>query len=302
VIASHELALRTVKLVGLVLALLWLVPSSSAATITVGSDLTQIPNATPFSCDVDASPCTLLSANVHTGNAYPRASPTKGKIVAFGIRTGVNSDSDTVTFRVGQLGSIGLGVAGKAVATGPKVNLTTPGIYTFPGPGPTINVWDVIGVDVTSTDTLSVACGNGAYYDAFRPVLPDGGPLTVALSNAPCELMVNAEVQPSSVFKFSKLQGNFKKGIAWLTVSVPGPGELSLSGNGVRKAVGPTDARASMKVDAAGDVKLKVVPKGRAKGTLEESGRVKLKVNVTFTPIGGDPATESVKVKLKKKL
>ena len=40
--------------------------------------------------------------------------------------------------------------------------------------------------------------------------------------------------------------------------------------------------------------------KGKKKRKLNETGKVKLNVAVSYTPSGGDPSTHSVKVKLKK--
>ena len=42
--------------------------------------------------------------------------------------------------------------------------------------------------------------------------------------------------------------------------------------------------------------------KGKKKRKLNETGKVKLNVAVTYTPTGGDPSTQSVKVKLKKNI
>ena len=41
---------------------------------------------------------------------------------------------------------------------------------------------------------------------------------------------------------------------------------------------------------------------GKKRKKLNKTGKVKLSVAVTYTPTNGDPGTESVKVKLKKKL
>ena len=44
------------------------------------------------------------------------------------------------------------------------------------------------------------------------------------------------------------------------------------------------------------------MPKGKKKRKLNETGKVKLNVAITYTPTGGVPSTQSLKVKLKKKL
>ena len=51
-------------------------------------------------------------------------------------------------------------------------------------------------------------------------------------------------------------------------------------------------------VTAPGAVELLIKARGKKKRKLNETGKVK--PNVTFTPTGGDPSTQSRKLKLKK--
>lgn len=51
---------------------------------------------------------------------------------------------------------------------------------------------------------------------------------------------------------------------------------------------------------APGAVKFLIKAKGKKRKTLNEAGKVKLKPKITFTPTGGDPSTQSTKLKLKK--
>ena len=97
--------------------------------------------------------------------------------------------------------------------------------------------------------------------------------------------------KPSNRFKFGKLKRNRKNGTAKLAVILPGAGRVSLSGKGV---VGRS-------VSGTGTVKLLIKAKGKSKRTLRRTGKVKVKVKVAFTPTGGDPNTQSKKVKLEKK-
>ena len=50
-----------------------------------------------------------------------------------------------------------------------------------------------------------------------------------------------------------------------------------------------------------GSAQLLIKAKGRKKRKLKKNGKVKLNVGITYTPTGGDPATQSLKVKLRKK-
>ena len=104
----------------------------------------------------------------------------------------------------------------------------------------------------------------------------------------------------SAVFEFSNaITRNKKKGTATLTVDAPNPGELTGSGKGVKVAGA---AVISKPVLAPGEVKLTIKAKGKKKATLKKTGKVTVKPNITYTPTGGDPGTQVVKVKLKKKL
>jgi hypothetical protein len=100
-----------------------------------------------------------------------------------------------------------------------------------------------------------------------------------------------APPQPSNKFGFGKVKLNKVKGTANLTLVLPGPGSLALSGKGVKKVV--RSAKAASKVG------IPIVALGKAKSTLEETGTVKLTLKTTFTPVGGSANTLSHPLKLK---
>ena len=109
---------------------------------------------------------------------------------------------------------------------------------------------------------------------------------------------------PSNAFTIDKVKRNTKNGTAKMTVTVPGPGELALSGKLVKSQRRPARSahrRVAKPVSAAGSVELKVKPKGKAKKKLKKKGKAKVKVDVTYTPTGGTSATQSKKIKLKRK-
>jgi hypothetical protein len=110
-------------------------------------------------------------------------------------------------------------------------------------------------------------------------------------------LNVDALLDPTNEFTLARTRRNKKRGTATLTVRVPNPGELTVSGKGV-KASG---AAISKTVAAPGDVKLKIAAKGKKRRKLNDRGKVKLSPRLTFTPTGGAPNTETAKLKLKKK-
>ena len=113
---------------------------------------------------------------------------------------------------------------------------------------------------------------------------------------------VPAAFPPLNLFSIGKTKRNKAKGTASLLVSVPGPGEIDLTGNKVKPVERSAGRRYAKAVAAAGVVELPVKAKGKAKRKLRKKGKAKLKVSITFTPTGGTALTESAKVKLLKKL
>ena len=108
-------------------------------------------------------------------------------------------------------------------------------------------------------------------------------------------LNISAVISPANTFSVDAITRNKKKGTAALTVNVPNPGDLSASGNGVMAA-----GAVSSKAIGPGESQLVIKAKGKKRRQLNEKGKVKLNVAVTYTPTSGDPRTQSVKVKLKK--
>src|SRR5262249_32960884 len=93
---------------------------------------------------------------------------------------------------------------------------------------------------------------------------------------------------------FGKLR-RVSNGTAKLQVKVPGPGTISLGGKGVKGASAQVAARKS-----ASTVTLRIRAKGKAKKTLNASGKVTLKATVTYTAPGAMPSVKKLKVKLSK--
>ena len=90
-------------------------------------------------------------------------------------------------------------------------------------------------------------------------------------------------------FRFGKVKRNRRQGTATLSVDVPDPGTLRLSGK-ARPVV--------EKVHAAGKVKLRVRARGRGKRTLDRTGRLKLTARVTYSAAGASPVTRVRPIRL----
>jgi hypothetical protein len=128
--------------------------------------------------------------------------------------------------------------------------------------------------------------------------LADGAsPETFSSPGGPIRINVTAVFVPTNTFTLGATKLNKKNGTATLTVNVPNPGELTATGKGVMAA---SRAVISKTVGAAGEVELVIRAKGKKARALSETGKVKIKPKITFTPTGGDPSTQSRKLKLKK--
>jgi hypothetical protein len=162
---------------------------------------------------------------------------------------------------------------------------------------------DIIGLHWHVASFSSSAC-------EFIPTIPDdyverSGDLGDGSSGdfiphgGPYRLNVSAVVKPSSAFTLGKAKDNKRRGTATIAATVPGPGVLLVSGKGVKSA---TAAAGSMTVTGPGTVMLTVKPVGKSKKRLGSTGKAKVNPTISYTPTGGDPSSQSIKVKLKKKL
>jgi hypothetical protein len=113
----------------------------------------------------------------------------------------------------------------------------------------------------------------------------------------PTALCSTPKPQPSPFFGrigVKRLKLDKKKGTATLLVNVSGPGKLTISGKGAKKA-----ARFS---HGAGVVKLPIKPVGKAKKSLARAGRAKLRLKLQFVPSGGSAEQLTKKLTLIKKV
>jgi hypothetical protein len=148
-----------------------------------------------------------------------------------------------------------------------------------------------------AVDAAHVYWANGT-NDAIGRANLDGSavkPRFIRGANFPCGVAVDPH-SPSPPLEFSLggVKKNKRKGTAKLTVNAPGPGELELAQT--TKVKGDEET-----VEAAGTEKLSIKPKGKAKKKLNAKGKAKVKAEVTYTPDGGSPNTDTKTVKLRKR-
>jgi Glucose / Sorbosone dehydrogenase len=153
-----------------------------------------------------------------------------------------------------------------------------------------LSVPDVSSFGEDADCRIYVASLNGPVYRLTEPAA--GGPVGCPQPQPPPP--PPSEPLPSNDFSFGRLKKNKKKGIAKLTVKLPGSGELQLAKTKKVKADNEV-------AEDEGKEKLQVKPKGKAKKALNRKGKAKVKAEVTYTPEGGEPNNESKTVGLKKR-
>ncbi|HSI81294.1 MAG TPA: hypothetical protein VK919_11670 [Solirubrobacterales bacterium] len=122
----------------------------------------------------------------------------------------------------------------------------------------------------------------------------DGFTASAANSLGSDTAAVTIEVRPASnLFRLGKAKRKRKRGTARLPATVPGEGRLVLRGRAVRRSRAST-ARART-------VRLRVKPRGRKLRRLEATGRARVRVKVTFRPVGGRERTLAKRVRLVKR-
>ncbi len=172
-------------------------------------------------------------------------------------------------------------------------------LNNFPASIP-VKPGDVLGLNLASpaqTACVFPAPGDSSLFRVGN--IADGGMEVFGNVNTNTRLNLSAVFVPSNTFSLGKPKLNKKKGTATLAVNVPNPGTLKASGKGVKAA--SAGAVISKQVSAAGKVKLVIRAKGKQAKTLKKKGTVKLKAKITYTPTGGEAATQTKKLKLKRK-
>lgn len=150
------------------------------------------------------------------------------------------------------------------------------------------------GSAVATACTLP-APGNTVFFRGGTLALGQEG--TINNPVAAQHLNISAPLDPTNAFEVGALTRSKRNGSATLAVTVPSPGELTGSGKGAKIA-----GASARKPVQTGSAQLLIRATGSKKRKLKENGKAKVKVNVTYTPAGGDPRTETVVVKLRKRV
>jgi hypothetical protein len=181
---------------------------------------------------------------------------------------------------------------------GPRA-LTPSVVNTFQTSLP-VKAGDVLGNNSKSpADNASYFPAPGESFVDRQPGLADGQTGSFLLSADPLRLNVSAVLEPTNTFTLGTITRHKAKGTATLEATVPNPGDLTVGGKGVKSAGGGTAV--TSKAVSGGPVQLTIRVKGKKKRKLNDTGRVKVKPMITYTPTGGAPNTQSRKVKLRKR-
>lgn len=195
--------------------------------------------------------------------------------------------------------------SGEAVWSGDYGRVIVNTVRTIGNQLLSVTVNDPAGGTVTSS-AGGISCG--AVCEA---VLPPGTPVSLsataakgfafagyggACAGSSCALTLEGGTKsvsagfvafkPNAKVKLDKAKG---KGV--LTVNLGAPGTLVLSGRKVKKQ--------TKSPPRAGKVKLPIAAKGKALAKLKDTGKVKVKLNLAYTPSGGTTTKQSKSVVLK---
>jgi hypothetical protein len=265
-------------LIGLVasLSLLSGVPSASAS-ITVG----QIAPGTPTSCSNSFEFLQVSSPDV----SYTM--PASGVITSWSHRSQVGM-GQTPTLKIYR--KVGDPASYQVVSHDGPHPVAPNTVVTFPASA-AVKAGDVLGI-TGQGGAANIGClhfGGTGQRGAHNGDLGASGTGDFELGTG--RLNVSAVLVPDNAFTLGGTVRNKKRGTATITVNVPNPGALTGSGNGVKvSAVAAT---------AAGPVTLKVRASGKKKRKLNQTGKVKVAPTILYAPTGGDPSSQSVKLKLK---
>jgi hypothetical protein len=258
--------------------------SPAGASVTIG----QVGDPNAGNCDAGLD---LVQLGVTSGNQY--MVPGNGTITSWTV-DGLG-DRGVLTMKIFRKvsDSARFQVVGHAGPQSRTAGGTT--ANTFPA-NIRVRAGDLLGLH-TVTATPCAFKDPGGRPAVFSGDLADGDTAMFEL-RAEFVLNIQAVFVPDNTFSLGRTTLNKKRGTATLTVSVPNPGELTGSGKDVKVA---SAAVISKTVTAPGDVKLTIRAKGKQKRKLNDTGKVTVKPRITYTPTGGDPSTQSRKLKLRKK-
>ena len=268
----------TAAIAMLALALGTAAAAPARASVTIG----QLPTAAPSpSCTVDAD---YLQPSVTGGNLY--IARQAGTITSWSTNSFASGGryvfkvfrrtSDPDVFQV--------------IARSAPHSLL-PGLNTVPVSIP-VRSGDMIGVNESGAPNSCTFGMSGDSVLSHPGDLPDGAAGEFSTVND-VRLNLSAVLVPSNDFTLGTVTRDRRRGSASVTAYVTNPGLVTISGRGMRHV--------AKTVAVPGPVLFQIAPAGSFKRRLERKGRVTIIPTVTFYPTGGDPASKSLTVRLRKR-
>jgi hypothetical protein len=285
------LALPCLTAICLCLAL----PATSGAVVTLGSDLSK-PPISSWGCG--GMPCTGVQVSLP---GRVTVSPVNGTVTTFRIR-GSSGPADIGRLRV--VSPMGV----PSLFRSSSANVTVPAgtsVSTFTT-SLSISAGDRIGLDDDHTggSNFGDAGGSGGPEEIFQPI-PGDGTMRNPDFTGDGELLFNADVVPTAIFPTPSKPKSLKSGGALLTIAAPNPGLLTVASSNAKAAAasgkkGLFVKAVSLTVAAAGDVQVKLRPTKSTKSILRRFGQANGQVTITFTPTGGTPTSQTLRLRLRR--
>jgi hypothetical protein len=256
--------------------------TSSQAEVTLGQ---LAPGTSPPANCSNPTSYDVLQPTVTSGNGY--VATANGVITSWSN----NASSDLgqmLEFKVfRQVSGSTYAVVG---VDGPRAIVPST-VNTFSGISIPVKPGDVLGLNDGPPSACAFAVPGDQILELSGDInVGDSGTFNTRTN---VRLNVTAQLQPTSTFTVKSIARNKKKGKATLTLTVPNPGQITVSGQGVKSAT---------VVAALGDSTVLIAATGKKLKKLRSTGKVTVNATLTFTPTGGDPGSQTTKVKLRRKL
>jgi hypothetical protein len=250
------------------------------ASVTIG----QLPSAAPSpSCTVDAD---YLEPSVTGGNLY--IARQAGTITSWS--TNSFDSGATYVFKVFRRTS-DPDVFQVIARSAPHSLL--PGLNTVPVSIP-VRAGDMIGVNGSGAPNSCTFVMSGDSVLSHPGDLSDGAAGEFSAVDD-VRLNLSAEIVPSNDFTLGTVTRDRRRGSASVTAYVSNPGLVTISGRGLKKG------NVAKTVAVPGPVPFQIASAGSFKRRLERKGRVTIIPTFTFYPTGGEPASKSLTVRLRKR-
>jgi hypothetical protein len=265
--------------ISLTLIVLGLAAAPAGASVTIG----QLGAAAGSSCDIGID---IFEPVPPSGNPY--VAPGVGTITSWSMAA-IAPTGQQLTMKMFR--KVGEPSRYQVVGHAGPETLTPGSVNTFPA-NIRVQAGDALGFRTVTDGTKCAFEAPGANLFFAPDDLADGASADFEVAAEDFSLNIQAAFNPDNTFRLAKTKRNRHKGNATLTFDLPNPGTISGSGGGAKVA--------KSKTVAAGKAKLKVKARGLKSRTLNSDGKVKLKLQVIYTPTGGDPKAKKLKVKLLK--